>query len=265
MSQPGIGDDMHAPIVVLWTKRSLVRIATIGDGSCFVHAVCKACVPSYQVNPSYGHRCDYVANLRRDLAVCLSLDDLDYPGYTYWETSNRGSFARGVLWQIIDPANIQDVDYSLAGLRRLFNSYGWLGDETYQYISDMIDIDIYVMRATSTNLEPHLDTRRAGKVRRAIIIQGNGSHYETVALKTEHGLQTVFASDDELIQELQAVLPKPSTEVYDPETTFLEDVMSNFPEGAPDRDPPVLGQMSPNEPIIRRLHQAFEMMRAMTQ
>jgi ubiquinone/menaquinone biosynthesis C-methylase UbiE len=75
---PGIGDDEVQVLKAIWyTNNPVVRIATIGDGSCFFHALLKAYNKEYQENASYDFRQELVAKLRRDLAAILQLPVID--------------------------------------------------------------------------------------------------------------------------------------------------------------------------------------------
>ena len=84
------GDDQTELLQQCAWCKNLVRIATIGDGSCFFHAALKAGDPEYQINNSYKFRTHKAYMLRRDLAYLLTLTDPRYP------TEND---ARIMLWQ----------------------------------------------------------------------------------------------------------------------------------------------------------------------
>jgi SAM-dependent methyltransferase len=236
-----INDDTYAPLTCTWYQ-NVVRIATIGEGSCFIHAVEKAFDPYYQQNNNARYRLDRVARLRRDLAIALGLDNPQYPGNTFWATSARGSFPRMVMQQINDEELIRDlqVDYTLSGLQRLFNSTSWLGDEVYTFISDILGIDIYVLRATSIDLYPHYHTHRPGINRNGIVVIGNRTHYEVLALNKPEGFQTVFPPGDPFLtaltdlfvgdggfNDINNMIP------YDPDESFINDFVDTFvgPEG----------------------------------
>ena len=73
------GDDFVEALPQCCWYRNVVRIGTIGDGSCFFHAVLKACSPEYQKNNSYNFRTQQALMLRRDLAYLLTLPNPRYP------------------------------------------------------------------------------------------------------------------------------------------------------------------------------------------
>lgn len=233
---PAMNDDTYAPLRCSWYD-DLIRIATIGDGSCFIHAVLKAFYPAYQENNNAEYRLALAAKVRRDLAIALGLDNPQYPGYTYWSTSGRGAFPRMVMQEINDEELIGDlrVDFSLAGLQRLFNSTNQLGDEVYTFAADALNIDIYVLRATNEDLFPHYHTRRPNIPRDGIVIIGNMYHYEVLGIDTEEGIQTVFPRGDPFLEALTQLFVGDgdfndviNTIPYDPAETFVRDFAEVF-------------------------------------
>jgi hypothetical protein len=254
-----MNDDTYAPLTCLWYE-NLVRIATIGDGSCFIHAVLKAFYRQYQQNNDAQYRLNMAATVRRDLAIILGLENPAYTGHTYWETSSRGAFPRMVMQQINDEELVGDlrVDYSLSGLQRLFNSTSQLGDEVYTFVSDALNIDIYVLRATRDNLYPHYHTRRTGNLRNGIVVIGNMAHYETLAVDTDDGLQTVFSPGDPFLNALTDLFVGDgdfddivNTIPYDPDSSFIQDTVEAFTTPAGFVLPPIITEIFPEKDPFR--------------
>jgi len=229
-------DDMYAPLKCTWYN-NLVRIATIGDGSCFIHAVLKAFYPPYQDNNSANFRINMTAEVRRDLAEFLTLEDANHPGFIYWQTTARGAFPDHLMLQTNEPNAIYNdrIDFSLKGIQWLLNSFNQLGDEVYKLVSDALNIDIYILRVTLDDLYPHLHTHRPDIVRDAVVIIGNNSHYEVLAVDTEAGFQTIFPPDDPFLNALTGqfigdgsfsdlvnIIP------YDPDESFINAAVSTF-------------------------------------
>lgn len=248
---PARNDDTYAPLNCTWYN-DLVRIATIGEGSCFIHAVLKAFYRQYQQNNDALYRLNMAAKIRRDLGIILGLENPAYPGNTYWTTSGRGAFPRMVMQQINDEELIGDlrVDYSLAGLQRLFNSTSQLGDEVYTFVSDALNIDIYILRATRDDLYPHFHTRRPGNLRNGIVVIGNMYHYETLAIDTDNGLQTVFPPGDPFLNALTDLFIGDgdfndivNTIPYDPDASFIDDIVGAFTTQTGLILPPVINEI----------------------
>jgi hypothetical protein len=227
-------DDTHAPLTCSWYS-GLFRIATIGEGSCLIHAILKAFYPAYQENSSIAFRLSLVEKVRRDLAVLLGYANPLYPEYTYWETLSHGYFPRMLMLELQNEALVaeMEIDYSFRGLQRLLNSHQPLGDEMFSFISELFNLDLYILRATVVDLYIHLTTHLIGRDRDAIVIIGNGYHYETVAIETSSGLRTRFPSSHSLIESLNEkfesdLVGKALLTPYDPDATFIRDYLNIF-------------------------------------
>ena len=208
----GRGDDISEVISCKWYRqRPVVRIAAIGDGSCFFHSTMKAYLPSYANNPSYIHRSNYVAMLRRDLAYLLQTADAEAPGKTLYETAANGQWATMAGFQREEGTEIADelgnpIDYSLDGMQRLLNSKRDVGTEVFGYVSKLLGVGINVMIATRSNLVPSdggIDLEDVHPY--SIFIAGNGYHYEVIGVQIEGvGIQTAFKADDPFMTAFHA-------------------------------------------------------------
>jgi SAM-dependent methyltransferase len=222
----GQGDDYSEQINVSWYKHSpVVRIAVIGDGSCMIHAILKAFHLPYANTDNYDTRTSIVAKFRRDIAALLSMEDTRYTdGSIYYDTYSNG------LWREFSKNEAIDVDFSLDGMQKLFNSNNFLGEEVLKFISNVftvvnnitnkdIIIDIYVFVIKSTNLSDpnqtdltfHISTatnfeNQKNKNRYGIFIAGNTQHYELIGVEGQEGIQTIFNIDDQIMQSYWAKL-----------------------------------------------------------
>jgi len=201
---PLIPTDTYQYLNVSWyPNEKVVRIGAIGDGSCFFHSVLGGYYPPYQNEKNEKSRRNFVQKLRRDIAYTLQMSDPENPDQNMWENAARGQFKnlyeQQKLGLVLDDGFGYYLDFSLEGLQQLFNSTRYLGDEVYQYASDILGIDIYVMRLTNKNLYVHLNTSKRNIERKAVVISGNGSHYETVGVERNDMFQTVFDSNDPFI------------------------------------------------------------------
>lgn len=208
---PMIPMDTFQEVVTTWyDKEKVVRIGAIGDGSCFFHSVINGYYKPYQNNDNRKQRSVFVKKLRRDIAYTLQMKNPENNTLTMWETAANGIF-KELYEQQMAGLEMRDMfgnklDYSLEGLQRLLNSDQYLGDEVYQYASDILGIDIYVMRLTNKNLYPHLNTSKKGVERKVVVISGNGNHYETIGVERDGLFQTVFSQDDPFIKALKLTI-----------------------------------------------------------
>ena len=255
---PAKGDDVSLPLKCTWYN-DLVRIATIGDGSCFVHAILKGFYKPYQENNLASSRLDLAAKIRRDLAIYLSYPDNKYPNLTLWDTTAKGSFPRILMQQIANESLVEVIraDFSLFGLQRLFNSYSTLGEESYSFISDSLDIDVYIFRATSEDIYPHSHTRKPEISRNAVVIIGNTSHYEVVGLNTPQGIQTLFAPDDPFLRSVieryiggGSFADIINITPYDPEQTFIVEFANTLVQNGEIIRPDLFNILSEKDPFI---------------
>ncbi len=243
---PAPGDDAVQAFgdLVEWYP-DVVRIATIGDGSCFVHSTLKSYLPTYQENNAYDFRTEYASKLRRDLAYNLQLDDPDklrvsektivqratlgylngsgipndHPFLLNYETAANGVFISFYEQQEEgfkrnDPMDIP-IDFSLRGLQDLFNSLRWLGDEIFGYIAQQLQITVYITEGFFDRKTGYFylryitDTAHLCEGCNAVVIMGNNIHFEVIGLETDEGYQTMFSPDDPFIQKLRRLQRKP--------------------------------------------------------
>ena len=207
---PMIPVDTYQQLTVTWYLQDpVVRIGAIGNGSCYFHAVLGGYYPRYQNSRDNNFRMDFVQKLRRDIAYTLEMDDPLQPGQTMWETAVNGQFMalyeQQLLGHVFEDDFGQIIDFSLNGLQRLFNSTSYLGDEVYQYASDMLGIDIYIMRLTNKDLYVHLNTAKPDLVRKVVVISGNGNHYETIGVERNGLFQTTFDQNDPFILAIKSL------------------------------------------------------------
>ena len=234
-ARPGdVGDDLYQPLVCTW-YRQVVRIAALGDGNCFIHAVAKGFFQLYQNSPMYRDRTLIVAELRRDLAETLAQPanpailgplsnrdvteavlkqrrDLGYlgrripvdsPQLLTYEAFGDGIFVNyfGVEKASGEPITTASfgrvpVSFSLEGLQQLIGSDLDLGNEVYQYVADMLGIDIYILEGHRDNVIFITRIIKEPTNRTAVVVLHVGGHYEVVAIDTPDGFQTAFEPND---------------------------------------------------------------------
>lgn len=207
LTDTGIGDDVVQTLNISWYKEHpVVRIATIADGSCFFHGVLKAFYEPYANTKNYTTRKTIVQRLRRDLAVSLNQNDprakvvQGEKPKTYYQTANNGQWVDLSVQQSIGLT--LEFDPRLEGMETFINSMRDIGSELYNYISDMLEIDIYVMHVTTKDLTlifrselsaTTSNTSTSSKDHFIVVIAGNGRHYETVGIDMgTKGIQTMF-------------------------------------------------------------------------
>ena len=171
---------------------SLVKLQTIGDGSCFFHAILQAFNKTY-IGSSFSEKKKMTQQLRRDLADVLSYDKM------YFELS-RGTLEE--FSKAYPPASIEAMEADLRG-----NVWG---DQRFlELISTVLEIDIYIFYNEIGKLYNTGDPELYYKNRDSVVIMNNNNfHFETIGLKTENGIQTFFDKDDPIIKNLYSKVYK---------------------------------------------------------
>lgn len=177
----------------------LVRILTIGDGSCLLHAIVNGYYIPYRtsVNKQETLR-SLISALRKEMALKLSsVDSTRGDGTaTYYQTINNGHL----------PEESKEVpEFTLENMVRCLDSSQSLGTGYLELISRLLNRDLYILSELTQDLYatdelPYIVT---GK-RPAVVIYWDGvGHYELVALKNSQGtFDSYFKPTNPLIEFL---------------------------------------------------------------
>jgi hypothetical protein len=175
-----------------WYKEyPIIRIGTIGDGSCLFHSILQGYNPNYQEAES-SSRNTYARRIRTAMADFITLKDPEVPDKSFYESAGNGAVA---------------TVYSLQVLQELLRSTQYLGDETYALLGLCLGVNIYVVRATGTELYKHITYIHPIRRQWTVVINGTSTHYETVGLRTSEGVQTAFLPEDPFIQAIDTAAP----------------------------------------------------------
>lgn len=179
---------------------SLYRFKTILDSSNIIHAILRAFNKKYLKMNSIKEKEKYVSEIRSGLANDLTYDIYSRLAYGLIdELSTKKYREYGVTTQDSSVIGWAFYTKSIADYNEL------LGSEIQEYISDKLNLDIYILSENSRDIEPSLiECNLLYKHRPSIIIlKISGVFYETVGKLDENGrIQTVFDPKDELIKQL---------------------------------------------------------------
>lgn len=173
-----------------YTEYPVVRLGTIGDGTCLIHAILQGYNPDYQT--TVAKRPAYAARLRAALAEFITLQDPEVTGKSFYESAGDGAVAAVV---------------PLGVLQTLLRSTEYLGDETYALLGLCLGVNIYVVRATGTDVYKYTSYIHPLRRQWTVVLNGTVNHYETVGLRTPEGLQTAFVPEDPFLRALDASAP----------------------------------------------------------
>jgi hypothetical protein len=183
-------------------KYRLFRHATLGDGSCMLHAILNAIYEPYRTGYLNGVAMTR-EELARDFRTSLSnkLTIITSNGKTVYDNLGGGNLA--------SLGRDSPDQYSLAAIQRQLMSQQWLDEETLILIEYLLSKNIYVYDVTvntfrsNDNLENHT---------KSVIIYFNGGHYEMVSLLCgtypDITHETHLTSDSSIILAIRDIIKK---------------------------------------------------------
>lgn len=199
-----IGPDDYQIIKVHNYPYTVLRLGAIGDGSCFIHAIMKACCAPYQEKTV--DRNIFVSHYRAAVARWIVLSSYENP-----YKRNIELIAGGQLYNFLQETSTvelmegSNMNFTVENLYKILNSCNYVGEEVNQIMSEVTGMDIIIVLMKTDGLhyisDTYINTRPK---RRTIIIGGNGGHYETIALYTQGGIQTIFDFNHPLIETILA-------------------------------------------------------------
>ena len=224
------------------TSPGIVRIGVEADGNCLVHAILRGTNLQY-IGSSRSERKEIAKATRSDLADKLFLHDPEHRSrnITYWETASNGSYVSFAVMELHTRQTGGELkglpDSSVIGLANLFSSSCNLGGEIYKYIADILNVNIYVVRAGTLDIGFHEAVFSRDEKANNICINGTGTHYELVGIMDSKGvIETEFPSNHPFIVSMRAkwglVEPAPLTlEDIDPDTVLVRAILQYFGTG----------------------------------
>ncbi len=190
---PDVIKEEIKPISLSFTDiNNLVKIPTIGDGSCYFHSVLRAFNTDYMKTTAVFDRINLARSFRNNLAIRLSEID-PITGQEYYDglnNGNLGDISKGVK------------EYSKEYLRKELLSSEPVDNIYQELISNAINKDIYIIDMETMDM---YNTGSAYtlyyKGRNSIVIAYSPGHFETIGLKRSDGtINTVFTPEHPLIQ-----------------------------------------------------------------
>jgi hypothetical protein len=185
--------------------KGLVRLTTIGDGSCFFHAILQSQNQIYK-DSDHVERQKLARALRNSLADILGQTD-PATGLRYYDTLSRGKLEEN--YKAIQEAIKADrelTDISLEGLQRELRSSKGVGVIYHELVSELLDLDIYILDLATRDLYFEEDYELYYKGRNSVIVISTGGHYESVGIKRSDKITTFFQHSHPLIQTLHGRL-----------------------------------------------------------
>ena len=167
---------------------NMYSLNTIGDGSCMLHAIFQCFNSDYLNLKDDYEKMLMVHDFRKFLSEQLDVD------------KNYEKLSRGEITEISN--NIPQLNKE--NMKRYLNSSKWLNIFFLEYISNILDIDIYIYDDTTKEIYKTGDDEIYFKGRKSIIIRYyREAHFESICIDTPDGYKTLFSNDSYIIKEIK--------------------------------------------------------------
>lgn len=175
----------YTPLQLPWYPNTM-RIPTIGDGSCFFHAIALAYCKIYREGDN-NYKVNFIRQLRYQLALALS--------------EKYNTLSRGQL-----PSMSKDMpQYTLDAMQKELNSNHPVDNLYLELCSEVLGIDIYIIDILKRDIYVIGDKELLSKNRNSIVLGYIPGHYELVGvLERETFIRTLFPPDHSFITTIKS-------------------------------------------------------------
>jgi hypothetical protein len=140
-----------------------------------------------------GYRMAFVKQLRRQLSELLPSER--YPGISWYQSLSHGELP--VLSENVPEYTLENMIFEL-------DSSSWVNHLYNEFISDILDIDIYFIDINNSNVYLTGDEYELlYKNRNSILIGYTEGHYETIGLCDGDTFTVSFLPNDILIEKIR--------------------------------------------------------------
>lgn len=186
----------YVPISFDWIPHKLVRIETLGEGSCLFHAVLNAFFIPYRyetLNDKKITKREITKQFRNKLSDLLP---------EHYDNLNKGTTKE---------FSLIDEQYKLENMQHKLKSNESLGYGYFEFLSIILNKDIYILDVVTSNLYFTNEYELSIKGNRNSIIisyiynpknEDSVGHYELIGRLDENEIITHFSFDDDLIKLL---------------------------------------------------------------
>ena len=178
----------------------MYRIRTIGDGSCFFHAIASAYFKPYIEGVNGGKAFDrrsFVRKLRQELADKLGqrINPVDPNSPTYYQQLSRGKLEE--MSKDLDKYSLKYMQNELRASVSVDNMYN-------EFISNVLDKDIYILDLSKKDVYiTGSDDDLLYKGRDSIVIGAMPGHYELIGIMVEGRIKTLFPHSHPFIEAIR--------------------------------------------------------------
>ena len=173
----------------------MVKISTIGDGSCLFHAVINSFFSPYRTGILNGtplNRVEFVKKFREELAD--KLGETSPTGVRYYDMLSRGQLHKFAETM---------PSFKLENMQTELRMGGAVDNRFNEFLSMVLNKDIYLLDAEKKDVYvTGLDDDILYLDRDSIVVMINGGHYELVGIKNDN-ITTLFSWKDPFIVQIR--------------------------------------------------------------
>lgn len=163
-------------------------ISAIPDGSCMFHSILQAFNKTYNTLDNNGKKL-MVREFRNNLSDVLT-EEVD--GEIIYNKLSRGELKE--FSKFYPPASLKDMQRDL-------KNNTWGDFRFLELLSSILDLNIFIIDRTESDVYQTGDPELLYEDRDSIIILNtNNIHFDTLGLKTNRGLKTLFNKNDSVIK-----------------------------------------------------------------
>ena len=163
-------------------------IPAIADGSCMFHSILQAFNKTYNTLDNNNKK-EMVREFRNNLSDVL---EEEVNGDIIYNKLSRGELKD--FSKFYPPA-------SLKAMQRDLKNNTWGDFRFLELMSEILDLNIFIIDKTKSDIYQTGDKELLYKDRDSIIILNtNNIHFDTIGLKTKHGVKTLFNKNDPVVK-----------------------------------------------------------------
>jgi len=174
-------------------EENFVVLDTIGDGSCFLHAILQSFSKKYR-KMNKKDKINMVMEIRHNLSNVLLEVNPD-TNKTYYQSLSRGEIEE--ISQFVDQMKLDHM-------KNYIKSRKWINFTFLEFISDQFDIDIYIFNDRDNTIYYTGDPDLYYKGRDSVLVNYiDDCHFESIGMLHNKKLYTFFSKDSEIIKKLK--------------------------------------------------------------
>jgi hypothetical protein len=170
----------------------MIQMETIGDGSCFFHAIAYSMYELYKKSSQIERR-KIVRSIRNELADKLSVTQDN--GKTVYQNLSRGK---------LEEFSLCVPEYSLNSMINILKSDRSVDNIFNELVSNILNVDIYLLDGKTKDVYiTGNDDDILYKHRNSVVVLYTPGHYSLVVIKDDNDYLSLFEPDHSFIKKIR--------------------------------------------------------------